>query len=1242
MRMLHDAWRLGHRVVASKLAELYSEGRLVKQHLELAAAWLAQDDHESDASRIASRQGVVQHATFGQKAPISLSCVISLVQIHEAPVKETIKARLQQGSRRWCLRDVLRVLVDRACLPYALASDMVTTIAAQCFRGSADLDKLLEVDALNAIFPFMADTREQKDSFHGQRQLKQLYGDCFLTRRLRKISTSLFTELARNYSAFEHAFMRFARPENRCHVLVSLSLKGLSPRQCDEQWQHCFSRFLECKVEVGLVKYESRRLDVASLNQELRLFRQGKPHALFLFDDNDFDKKRRFGVPRMRSVLKGPGRLKTKPTWFGWHGKTLEAVKDPETLVTTYHDLSHPLSISAAAGGPAMSNQVRVGESDLHEMWTGRVGEGSQELYDKSVARGVVTEFTSETPGTPLMSMEEYASRVRDDLEWARAHLRYGGTVVIPAPDGDPAEQGAAAAAHTQQTVRHNMGRLLPQTHKATLQRELDELMVKACADAVCNRDRRGWLPKGSPFCARVDEGDTQVCTVDIVSQHAEYVDSAPTMVLKLQMVTKNPLDAQTVSRRVDSLIATGILTDCLRMYCLPKTFAGSEHSGVTESCAVNLHGKVNVMHPVLESNMQQPFVDQPIKLNLLSLPNFMKLLSSMQVQGVCNEGCKERHFGKMCNACGQEYSEHNGHVCPDGGQGFFEVDRLPELIDAKRILYALAGRGLAVSGSELVEVRSQDAPERVDARESHSGVASDGTDPAAGESAASVSSGQLPEDGAAAARPASPNAPASATSIAGGTEDESGGPVDTGADAPLPLAGQSSNSSAIPERPSEDIPAPPESVDEPTDPQSAVSSESVQPPESAPKGTSPAATTSGLDASQTAAGSADVPKTAASSTPSQDSGRVEERSTSPQGAPTQMSASPMPSKTLATTASGIKWKKVGSGRPRAGSEIKNEELAVLLKTKLVLSKEECEKLNLTKLPQDCYIKVDGVYVRPVTEDGMDEEARETDAEAAAHAAKLSAKRRRFVLAQALQHKVQELNKENTYRPTGDIHGVDCRQFSRFFEALTDIPLLYRTLPLIQVKHQLAVAAGNLFPDQEIQWPIDYGNSDLQPRLINTLLIPFNQYAEVPPSLKTCTLTYWEGKQHHCKFDLAQCLRVLMPHKYTSLSNVRRALMGDQQNKAIPELDESQYPTLQYAVQEFSDDEGNKMVNASTHCPMMSAEDVLSFMKSDFAARGTQGQSFFEGKGCGLHERCFGHAQRTTGCWYADARGWVD
>ena len=39
----------------------------------------------------------------------------------------------------------------------------IRTNAAECFRGSGDLDKLLEVDALNAIFPFMTDTREQKD-----------------------------------------------------------------------------------------------------------------------------------------------------------------------------------------------------------------------------------------------------------------------------------------------------------------------------------------------------------------------------------------------------------------------------------------------------------------------------------------------------------------------------------------------------------------------------------------------------------------------------------------------------------------------------------------------------------------------------------------------------------------------------------------------------------------------------------------------------------------------------------------------------------------------------------------------------------------------------------------------------------------------------------------------------------------------------------------------------------------------
>jgi uncharacterized protein len=998
VHMLQDAWRLGHRRVASKLAALYSEGRAVKQNFELAAAWLAQGDQEVNKFGVLSQQGVAQHATFLQKAPISISIAMSIVKIHEAPVKETIKARLQEGGRRWFLRDVLRALVDRASLPYALASDVVTAIAAHNFQGSVDMDKMLEVESLNVVFPFMADTREQKDSFYGQQQLKQLYGESLLTRRLRVISNKIFTELSRNFSSNEDAFLRFSRPENRCHVLAGLSLKGLRPGQCDEHWQHRFSRFLECMVQVGLVEYERRKLEVSSLDQEFRLFRQGKPHALFLFDENDFDKRRGFGVPRMRSIVKSARRLIAKPALYGWHGKTLEAVKDPETRLTTYHDLSHPLSIPSAPGGPALSNQVHVGESDLHEMWAGRVGEGSQELYDRSVACGVLTEFGSETPDATLPPIEDYASRVLDDLEWARAHLRYGGTVVIPAPDIDPADQGGAAAGDSRQTVRHSLGRLLPQAYKAALQRELDELMVKACADAVSHRDRRGWLPKGSPFRKQSDDGDIQVCSIDILSQHAEYSGEASTMVLKLRMVTKNALEAQMVGRRLDSLIASGVLTDCLRMHCMPKAYAGSQQPG---ALSVELNGRTIIMHPVYEANMQQPFIDQPIKLNLLSLPNFMKMLSAMQVCGVCDEGCKERHFGKTCFACGKEYSEHEGHTCPDGGQGFFEVDRLPELIDAKRILFAFAGRGLAVSASDNGEVRSQNAAAEAEAGGSPDQVASDGK--SAGKSAVSTSSAQSSEDGA--------------------------------ASAPLPHASlESSSSSSVLEPPSENVPAPPAFAAESLGPESAATAKSLQPPATATHSRSPAATKSVLDASK---GSEDVPTIEASSTPSQDSG-LSKPLAPPQATPTEVTASPIPSNVFAVTARGVKWERVGSERPKSGTEIQNEALAAALQKKLVLSDKEWEKLNLTNLPQDCYIKVDGIYVRAAADDGVDEGAREAASEAAAKAAKLSAKRRRFMLAQTLQYKVQESNKENAYRPTGDIHGVDCRQFSSFFAVLTE------------------------------------------------------------------------------------------------------------------------------------------------------------------------------------------------------------
>lgn len=59
-------------------------------------------------------------------------------------------------------------------------------------------------------------------------------------------------------------------------------------------------------------------------------------------------------------------------------------------------------------------------------------------------------------------------------------------------------------------------------------------------------------------------------------------------------------------------------------------------------------------------------------------------------------------------------------------------------------------------------------------------------------------------------------------------------------------------------------------------------------------------------------------------------------------------------------------------------------------------------------------------------------------AAAAAQAARLAAKKKRFLLAQAMRQKTVDTAQENSFKPKGDIHGVDCRQFSAFFRVLVD------------------------------------------------------------------------------------------------------------------------------------------------------------------------------------------------------------
>jgi hypothetical protein len=142
----------------------------------------------------------------------------------------------------------------------------------------------------------------------------------------------------------------------------------------------------------------------------------------------------------------------------------------------------------------------------------------------------------------------------------------------------------------------------------------------KACNDAVQQRDRRGWLPSASPLRDRND-GDTPICAVDIISQHLEFVGESPAMVLSLQMVTKTESEAHEVAQRLERLLEEGALSKCVNLHCMPE---GGSTSGRIEALG---RGRPRVFQPLAESNLQQPFLEPPAKLQLLTVPSFVRML---------------------------------------------------------------------------------------------------------------------------------------------------------------------------------------------------------------------------------------------------------------------------------------------------------------------------------------------------------------------------------------------------------------------------------------------------------------------------------------------------------------------------------------------------------------------------------------------------------------------------------------
>jgi hypothetical protein len=91
------------------------------------------------------------------------------------------------------------------------------------------------------------------------------------------------------------------------------------------------------------------------------------------------------------------------------------------------------------------------------------------------------------------------------------------------------------------------------------------------------------------------------------------------------------------------------------------------------------------------------------------------------------------------------------------------------------------------------------------------------------------------------------------------------------------------------------------------------------------------------------------------------------------------------------------------------------------------------------------------------------------------------------------------------------------------------------------------------------------------------------------------------------KFDVAQVWKMHSPCSYTTSYGFRRALTGENQDSPTSELDVRKYPSLE--ILRFFDSDRRTVVKFR---PIMSAEDILMFMTSDFARKGQFDEIFEE------------------------------
>jgi hypothetical protein len=153
-------------------------------------------------------------------------------------------------------------------------------------------------------------------------------------------------------------------------------------------------------------------------------------------------------------------------------------------------------------------------------------------------------------------------------------------------------------------------------------------------------------------------------------------------------------------------------------------------------------------------------------------------------------------------------------------------------------------------------------------------------------------------------------------------------------------------------------------------------------------------------------------------------------------------------------------------------------------------------------------------------------------------------------------------------------------------DAESDTQRWFTSLSFMEVHTHMQAAALRLYPGRKLVIP---------PRS-----------AHLKHFTKIRTVTTRDAPESY-KFDVAQVWKIHSPSSYTTSYGFRRALTGENQDSPTSELDVGKYPSLE--ILRFFDSDRRTVVKFR---PIMSAEDILRFMVSDFARKGQFDEIFEE------------------------------